>query len=154
VDPRVPGGARQPGPPRCLLPSSRPSQTKERYFHLIERSIDSVKAKGLTVGNEAAEALSSAIASARERAASEGSAALDKVAALYGAFIAIPAVAKVLAESTPLVHAAFAKAKAAGSYVLDTPQYKTYVQPRVSYVASQPRVASAIERIRPLVPAF
>ena len=131
-----------------------PPQTKERYFHLIERSIDSVKATGLTVGNEAAEKLLSAVSYARTRAASESSAALDKVASAWAAFIAIPAVAKALETSTPLVHAAAAKAKAAGNYVLATPQYQTYVQPRVSYVASQPRVASAIERIRPLVPAF
>lgn len=131
-----------------------PQQARAEYFALIEAHVEALKTKGVALSHEAQAALTTAIADARARATSEAHAALSKVSAAWDAFCATPSVAKALEAATPAVAAAKTKAISALNYVVSTEQYKTYVAPRVTYVASQPRVQAVVAKVRPLVAAF
>lgn len=139
--------------PLALTLVTLATQARAEYFSLIEAHVEALKAKGVTLSHDASAALATAIADARARATTEAHAALGKVSAAWDAFVATPSVASAMEAATPAVQAARAKAHAALTYVLSTPQYQTYVAPRVDYVASQPRVQAVVGKIRPLVVA-
>ena len=50
--------------------------------------------------------------------------------------------------------AAKERALQASRYIASSPHYKAYLEPSVNKLAQQPRVAAALERLRPLVAAF
>jgi len=108
----------------------------------------------VSLSSDALAAVSSSIADARLRATSEAHAALEKVSAAWDSFLATPSVAHALEAATPAVSAAKERALQASRYIASSPHYKAYLEPSVNKLAQQPRVAAALERLRPLVAAF
>jgi hypothetical protein len=138
------------------------SQTKEKYFALIEKHVDQLKAKGVAVSADMIDAVTSAIAEGRALAADKASvvhaAVLDKVSAAWERLLSVPAVASLLETAKPSVHSAYetakAKATSAASYVCAQPAFTKHVQPRMDKLAAQPAVSALIERARPVMAAF
>ena len=154
--------------PQARLSASRAenaaafTEAREKYFTLIESQIEALKAKGITLSEQAVSSVRAAVADARAKAAAEAGAALEKVEKAWVAFAAAPAVAAVVAKAQPTLASAKAAATeaatSAAAYLAASPTYQAYVAPRVSAIAAQPTVAAAIERVStavaPLVAAF